>query len=297
VLYTRGDSRSVAMNDLTSYGLQLAGALVLLTRWPERATPQAGLLVLGLSSAAGVALGLWQLRDHAQFRGIGRERCVAVWREAWGFGKWLTAQSALSWFGAQGHVWLVAILLGPGPVGVYRATTHFAHLLNPLRQAAYSYLPSRGSVAYERGGASALSRWVRRTGILLLAALLPPSLMLIAFAGDVLRLAYGARYSGPHMALILGVATLAQLVMFWKFPFDIGLLALRATRRIFYVNLVPVPLLLVAGTALVYFLGVLGAPLSSTLISVALLVATRSAYRRVLAQSAQPASPAAQRCS
>ncbi|MDE3129916.1 MAG: hypothetical protein KGL16_02085, partial [Acidobacteriota bacterium] len=53
VLYTRGESRSVALNDLLTYGLQLAGTLTLLVRWPEHATPQAGLLVLGISSAAG----------------------------------------------------------------------------------------------------------------------------------------------------------------------------------------------------------------------------------------------------
>lgn len=292
VLYTRAASRAVALNDLLSYGLQLAGAFALVAGWTERATPVYGMLVLGVSSAAGVGVGLWQLRDHVQFRGIRWRSLSSAWCEAWAFGKWLTAQNAVSWIGSQGHVWLLGVILGPGPVGAYRAATHFAHLLNPLRQAAFSYLPSRGSLAYHNGGVSRLAGWVRRAAVALLVIVLPPCLLLIYFAGDVLRLAYGARYSGPHMALILSLASVAQCITFCKFPFDIGLLALRATKRIFYVNLVPVPMLLILGTALVYLLGTVGAPLSGLLINTALLFATWAVYRRLLGGSAGRADSA-----
>src|SRR5262249_7319087 len=153
--------------------------------------------------------------------------------EVWGFGKWLTAQNTLMWFGTHGHAWVVGVMLGAEQVGFYRAVTHLANIMNPLRQAAYGWLPSRGSLACQQGGVSALARWVRRVMIVLLAALVPFCVLLVGFPEWVLSLAYGERYAHGHLALILALTTVAQCVTFMKFPFDLGLLALRATRRLF----------------------------------------------------------------
>lgn len=286
VLYTRRRTLAAALNDAATYGLQLAGAVALALAPPGRASAGAALLLLGGSSLAGVLIGLWQLRPQVHFGGPGAlARTVRVWREAWDFGKWLLGQNAVGWFGAQGHAWIVGLLLGVEQVGLYRAATHLVNVMNPLLQTSYSYLPARGSVAFQRGGAQALSRWVGRTQRLLAFAPLPFCVVLVGFPQQVLQLAYGARYAGTAMPLVLALAALASCITFAKYPFDLGLLALRSTRSIFYVYLIPVGLLLTSGVALIRHFGVLGVPLSAMLINATLLIATWRAYRRQLARA------------
>ena len=287
VMYTRGDVRAAAFNDGLSYGLQVCGALWLTLLWPGQATPEAALLVFAGASFAGVLAGLRLLRSHVHFGGEGAlARMGRTWREAWHFGKWLLGQNAVAWFGAQGHSWVVALLLGTEQVGLYRAVTHLVNIMNPLLQSTFAYLPSRGSVAYQSAGPSGLRRWVRRVMPLLALAALPFCLVLAGFPDWVLRLAYGERFADSGMSTILALATVGVCLSFAKLPFDVGLLALRATRSIFYVYLIPVGLLLTAGVALIRAFGLLGVPLSAILINMTLLTATWIAYRRKLAGAA-----------
>lgn len=281
VLYTRSESRAAAINDLVTYGLQLLGAIILVSFWADH--PETALFVLGGSSLVGALLGLWQIRSHVRFGGLGGDGGHRkTWKEVWNFGKWLMAQNATVWFGAQGHSWVVGILLGAEQVGLYRATTHLINIMNPLLQTAYSYLPSRGSLAYQEGGRGGLSRWIARASWMAPLALLPFCIVLIGFPEQVLNFAYGEKYAKPDLALLLMLATMAQCLMFLKFPFDVGLLALRSTKSIFYVYLIPVALLLTSGVALISFFGILGVPMSSIVISSALLLATYAAYRLAL---------------
>lgn len=286
VLYTRQRTLAAALNDGATYGLQLAGAVALAFMLPGHASAGAALLVLGGSSLAGVLIGVRQLRPQVRFGGPGaRARVLRAWREAWHFGKWLLGQNVVGWFGAQGHAWIVGLLLGVEQVGLYRAATHLVNVMNPLLQTSYSYLPARSSVAFQRGGAEGLSRWVARTLRLLAFAPLPFCIVLAGFPGQVLQLAYGDRYTGTVMPLVLALTAVATCITFAKYPFDLGLLALRSTRSIFYVYLISVGLLLTSGVALVHGFGVLGVPLSALLINSALLLATWRAYRRQLARA------------
>jgi O-antigen/teichoic acid export membrane protein len=280
VLYTRGRSRSAAINDSITYGLQLFGAIVLIQAAAEWATPASALFVLGLSSMVGVLAGLWQLRDDVRLDREVWDGRLHAWSEAWNFGRWLTAQNAMAWFGAQGHSWVVGLILGVEQLGILRAATHLVNVMNPLMQACFSYLPSRGSLARLAGGAPGLKRWVRRTFWVLLAALAPFLIVLTLFSEQVLGFAYGEKFAGQeHLALILALTALAQCIGFSKYPFDLGLLALHSPRSLFYVYLIPVVLLLIVGTTLIYFLGIVGVPLSGLLINSALLIATWRAYR------------------
>lgn len=286
VFYTRGESRAAAANDFVTYGLQLAGAVLLAGLWADRASPETALAVLGGSSVAGVAVGWWQLRDHVSFGEGIAEALGRTWHEVWHFGKWLTGQNTLVWLGGQGDTWIVGLILGPEQVGLYRAATHLANVMNIVRQAAISYLPSRGSLAYHNGGAAGLSQWVSKAWWWLLGALVPFCIVLVGFPGWILSLAYGDRYSTPELALILALSTAAQCILFVKYPFDIGLLALRQTKAIFYIHLIPVVLLFSSGVALIYLLGIVGVPLSGILISAVLLIVTWRIYARLVRNGA-----------
>lgn len=282
VLYTRGETRAAAINDLVSYGLQLAGAAAVVFLLADRASPEAALAVLGGSSLIAVLLGVWQLRDHVRWERGDTGPLTRAWLETWRFGKWLTAQNALVWIGLEGGTWIVGLLLGAAQVGVLRAATHLVNVMNPLCQATYSYLPSRASLAYRTGGAAGLARFLRRTQWLLLAAILPFVVTLVGFPTWVLEIAYGGKYDGAQMPLLLALAALAQCVMFMKFPYDLGVLAFRQTRSLFFVYLLPVAVLFSVGIGLIVFLGVVGVPLSILVSNVALLIATRIAYLRHL---------------
>jgi O-antigen/teichoic acid export membrane protein len=286
VLYTRGKSRAAAKNDLVTYGLQLAAAFMLTSSWADSPSSASALAVLGGSSLAGVAVGWWQLRDEISF-GEGLLPYLArTWREVWHFGKWLTGQNMLMWLGGQGDTWVIGLLLGPEQVGLYRAATHLANVMNVVRQAAISYLPSRGSLAYHNRGAAGLTKWVMKAWWVLLGALLPFGVVLVGFPDWVLGMAYGDRYATPELALILALSAASQCILFVKYPFDIGLLALRHTRAIFYIHLIPVVLLFTTGLTLIYFLGILGAPLSAMLISSLLLGITWRTYGRLVRERA-----------
>jgi O-antigen/teichoic acid export membrane protein len=280
VLYTRGETRSATLNDTATYGLQLTCAYVLARFWADRASPEAALAVLGATSLVGVVMGFWQLRDHVHFAWGRLATCARTWHEVWHFGKWLTGQNGLVWVGSHGHTWLVGILLGAEQVGFYRAVTHLINVMNPVRQAAYAYLPSRGSLAYHAGGVSGLSQWVKKMSWALQTAITPFYVVLVGFPAWVLTLAYGERYATTELALILALSTVAQCITFSKFPFDIGLMALKATKAIFYIHFIPVVLLFSVGAAFIHFLGLVGIPLSQIVINSALLLATWVAYRR-----------------
>ena len=126
---------------------------------------------------------------------------------------------------------------------------------------------------------------MRRTQRLLAFAPLPFCVVLVGFPQQLLQLAYGARYAGTAMPVVLALAAVASCITFAKYPFDLGLLALRSTRAIFYVYLIPVGLLLTSGVALIHSFGVLGVPLSAMVINSTLLFATWRAYRRQLARA------------
>jgi O-antigen/teichoic acid export membrane protein len=172
-------------------------------------------------------------------------------------------------------------------VGVYRAVIHPVNTINPLRQAAYAFLPSRAALALQSGGEEGLRRWVRVLFPVLLLPLLPLAVILIGAPHWVLTLFFGERYSGPGLPALLAIAALAQFIAFARFPMDVALLAARATKVLFLISLLPVLLLLVVGVPLISNLGVFGVAISSLVITVSLFVVTAMVYRRWLRTAPQ----------
>jgi hypothetical protein len=67
VLHARRGIRAAAVSDGFTYGLQIFGALVLVSAAAQWSTAGSALSVLGLSSAVGLVVGCWQLRRHLLF--------------------------------------------------------------------------------------------------------------------------------------------------------------------------------------------------------------------------------------
>ena len=72
VLHARLGIRAAVVSDGFTYGLQIFGALVLVSAAAQWSTAGSALTVLGLSSAVGLVVGCWQLRRHVR---------VEAWRD------------------------------------------------------------------------------------------------------------------------------------------------------------------------------------------------------------------------
>jgi O-antigen/teichoic acid export membrane protein len=283
VLYTRAAARDAAVNDLLCFGGQLAGVVFLVNSSIAGArSARAALVVIGIASLLASIVGLVRLarRGELHWKWGGLAGVTGAWREAWGFGRWLLAQNLVTWFGVNGNIWVVGALLGPHAVGIYRAVIHPVNMINPLRQAAYAFLPSRAALALQSGGEEGLRRWVRLLFPVLLLPLVPLAVVLIGTPHWVLSLFFGDKYSGPGLPALLAIAALAQFIAFARFPMDVALLATRATKVLFLISLLPVVLLLLVGVPLVSNLGVTGVALSSLVITTALFLVTAFVYRR-----------------
>jgi len=295
VFYTTSDSRAATSNDLLCYGSQLVGVL-LLVYGPDvgQLSAVSALAIFGVSSLFAAGYGAWQLRDQIDF-GRGAQfgvRLREAWAQVWNFGRWLLAHNVTVWFGANGHAWIVGGLLGAEAVGWYRAAIHLVNVINPLRQAAFLYLPARASLAFQRGGHAHLLPWVRGMSSRLALPLLPLVLVLVAFPEQLLTLVYGERFAGMGLGSILALATLAQTISFLRYPMELAILATGASRSLFHIHLLPVVLLPTLGVALIASLGLIGVPWSMLSISIMLFVVTWLVYRQLMIS---PALPAAQR--
>lgn len=280
VLYTRSETRAACVNDAVSYGLQVAGVVLLIGTTP-RPSFSAGLVVLGGSSLVAVLVGLWQLRDHVTFNGLALDTGRSMWQESAAFGKWLLARNLFSWCGQYGHGWLLLAMLGPAALGTYKAAEHLLNLVNPLRLAACSYLPPRASRVFAEGGMDALQSWLRgvyrSVGIVFAACVL----VLMLFAKPLLDLAYGDRLGGQPLEWIIVLAGLVALITFARVPLEMAIAATKQSQPLFWVHVWSVPALLVTGPVLIHRLGIFGVPISGIIIGGVLLALTYRALRRI----------------
>lgn len=282
-MYTRSEVTAALINDSLCYGLQLVAVIALIaTAGADGPVTEQALGVLGASSLVAALVGVQQVRRTFGSSGwnaplVERRR---TWGEIWNIGKWLLGRNAVTWLGTNGHAWLVAALLGPTALGLYRATIHLVNVINPLRQAAVNYLPPRANRVFHGNGPRGLARWVVRISVFLALALLPALIVLVVWPEWILSLAYGEKLAGKNLGWVLAAAALGQVLVFLKFPMDVAVVAMGGARQVFVVSAIPVLLLATVGVALITQFGIFGVAMSSLVIAATLLAATYVLYRR-----------------
>jgi O-antigen/teichoic acid export membrane protein len=285
VLYTKSDSFGAFVNDVVSYGLQVAG-IVLLIFFAGIPRKELGILILGISSCVAGLLGLWQLRSHVSFSKLSGGGIRSIWTEVFEFGQWLIARKLVDWVGKHGHTWLILVLLGPVMVGVYKAVSHFINVLNIGQKAAQTYLPSRGSRIYAEQGVEGLNAWLPTTQRKVLIPFTVACILLVMFSRPILAVAYGDKFNdlgfawGLEWIIIIGVA--ARWVTVANNPVTIALMALRDTRALFWTSILAAVTLATCGVALIYQFGIFGVAFAKLLIAILLYSTTRYLYRRRL---------------
>jgi O-antigen/teichoic acid export membrane protein len=280
VLYTRSESRAACANDAVSYGLQAVGigAVIVLMGEPS---PALAFGVLGASSLAAASLGVWQIREHLCTSNLSPAAGLEIWEEAANFGKWLLARNIVSWSGQYGHSWLLLAMLGPVALGTYKAAEHLLNIVNPLRLAAYVYLPPRGSRVHAERGTEALREWIKAVYRLVGGPFASMVLVLVLLSGPLLDLAYGEKFAGLNLEWIIILGGGAAVINFARIPLEMGIAAMKQSRPLFWIHVWSVPLLFITGITLIREFGIFGLPISSMVIGAVLLALTWRAFRRV----------------
>jgi O-antigen/teichoic acid export membrane protein len=280
VLYTRSETRAACANDTVSYGLQASG-IGLVVVLVEAPSPALAFGVLGVSSLVAALFGIWQIREHLCTSGLSPADGFGMWKEAADFGKWLLARNIVSWSGQYGHSWLLLAMLGPLALGTYKAAEHLLNIVNPLRLAAYAYLPPRGSRVHAERGTKALQQWITDVYRLVGGAFVAVILILALLSAQLLDLAYGDKFAGLHLEWIIILGGGAALINFARIPLEMGIIAMKQSRPLFWIHVWSVPLLFITGITLIHEFGIFGLPISSMVIGGVLLVLTWRAFYRV----------------
>lgn len=271
ILFRDSRGRAAAAND----SLWLLGmALALIFAWSLR-SDWAIIGAWGFGAALGATTGFAQTR----LRPSPPLGAWAYWRrELWPFGRWLFGGSIAAGAGSQGSVLLTAALLGPGALGGLRAAqTVFAPLTLLSPAIALPALPAmsrRVAVSYQS------AKWfaVKLSG--LLAALTTAYVGLVTLGGSgLLTRIFGVSFQG-YQDLILPISV-QQIIAGTGGGFMLLLLATRGGHAIFAVNMVAVPLSLIAiavGSAVGGLVGVAWG-LTAVAVASAITVATLATAR------------------
>lgn len=250
VLYTEGRLRGAFANDLISYGGQTIAIAAL---WQlGHLTATSALCALAATSALGVAIGAWQVRQSFT-RGFALDDV----RGNWHFGKWLAGAFIAYWFSSQLYLYLAALILDTAATGTLKAALLVLGPLNVLLIFIDTTTPIALARTLASAGEGAMHAQLRLT--VAWAAPLVGAYCLIAFvfAGPLLRLFYGQRYA--HGGAVLGLFAVHYIVIFLTRTLSAAVRAKRLTKYVFQANLCSGLVAVTAGWLIVEIGGVRGA--------------------------------------
>ena len=233
LLYSEHRTGAAFLNDVVSYGGQLLGIIwIVASTSPWTSQPGTPLIVLGASSLLACLLGAWQIRHSVSFGHLGARRHVAIVRQIARFGSWMSAAEFLKWAGRHGSTWLVTFVGGVSMLGPFRAILHLVNILNPLKLAAFAYLPTHAASVHERDGDAALRRWLlHRMALVCIPYILLASCVLV-FGNTLISVFYGERFSDVPAMTILALGVGSHAVHFGRSLVQMGLVAQQRTRLV-----------------------------------------------------------------
>jgi O-antigen/teichoic acid export membrane protein len=278
VLYTEGRIPAAVANDVVSYGGQVVG-IVFLWRLGGITGP-ALLLVVAATSAAGVVLGLVQLRSS-----LGLTIDASCVRENWQFGKWLAGANAGFWLSSAAVVYLAAGILGSSAPGILKAAQIVLGPLNVLLLFLATVLP----IIFSRALARSEQALKRRLKLVL--AMSGPLVVVYCLAAALLaRPIMHALYAGKYDAYahIVGLVALYYFVDYFSQVIRDVLKARRVTRPVFVGNILGGLAAVVVAPGLLVSFGVAGAALAMLVSIVVLNVTLVRAFARSRADAARP---------
>lgn len=242
VLYTQSDYQSAFVNDVMTYGGQLA---VITLMWRGgHLSAETAIGAIGIAAGFGGLLGMWQLRklyipklDHGTIR-----RYLA---ENWDFSRWLLGGSLTAWTSSQLYPILTAGLVSAAAAGGLRATLNLVAPTHIILKSMESMLPSRSANAYHLTGLSGLRDKVFGFAVPAGLAIAGYCLVVSSFAKPVLGWLFGSTYEAywwlvPLMAIVYVLAFSSTVA-------SILLSSINKTSPMFYANAISAALVLTLG--------------------------------------------------
>jgi len=285
IFYTRGDARGAAGNDFVTYSLQLLGiVLVLYQVGGISATPVSAVAALGSASLVGAVFGLYRLRRalRGSFAALPERHSYQAFKktcaESWRLSRWLVAQQGVAWLGSSAHGWLLASILGPAAFGLYRAAYQIVNLLNPLRQAAMNFLPSRAARTFAEHGWTGLRRWHRDTVFRLGLPFVVCAIAIVLCAEPLARIFYGRELALPNAQWMVALGVVGYTLNFLRTPLDYTVLAGGGAQDLLVRSIWLALFVLTAGTALIGGIGIYGALISEIAAALLALLLTLRVY-------------------
>ena len=170
-------------------------------------------------------------------------------------------------------------VVGTSSFGLYRAAYQIVNILNPVRQAASNYLPSRAARVFSQQGEAKLRAWQASTAWQL-GVPFAVSALLIAVAAEPLgQLFYGRELVLSGTQTIVALGALAYTLNMFRTPLDYAVLAMGGARPLLIRALWLAAFVLTAGTLLIWSFGIIGALLSEIIAAVLAWWLTLRVYR------------------
>jgi len=192
------------------------------------------------------------------------------------------------WLSSQIYLYLAAAILGAAATGTLKAAYV---IFGPIRIIGFflkSVLPNRFARTLAKEGNAAMAEQVRVVYWMVAPFMGSFCLLVAVFAGPILRVLYGEKYSSETSVLML-----YAIFAFVAFMAQIVACALRAkqlTKRIFasqmYASLVAIPV----GWIIIKLMGINGAVVGMILTSLVVNFSNWRAYRREIAKADAPFS-------
>ncbi len=221
-------------------------------------TPVSAILTLG--GAACLGISVWTIAHRHQFSFTWRS-ITQDCRNTWNLGRWISGSGVLAIVTTQLYPWFLASLHGTSATAVWAACNSIVGAGNPVILAMTNHIGPAAPTRFARDGPVALSRLVRRTGLLFSLTMIPVCVVSIVWGGDLLTAVYGRAYTGSGAVVwLLTINVLAS---------GLGVIASRALFAVngayldFMVNLLPFAIAVAAGVILIRFYGSTGAAISA----------------------------------
>jgi O-antigen/teichoic acid export membrane protein len=279
ILYTEGRLAAAFANDVISYGGQAVWIIALW--WLDLGKPAgaahwltgpSALWALAITSAAGAALGCWQVRKSL----LGRLDWK-VWAENWHFGKWLVGSEMLVYFSSlPAYMYLCGWLIGPASSGELKAAQT---LFGPTRIISYYFatvLPIQFARRLTEGGDAALRRQLRTTALQVLP-IVGGVCLLIALCAAPLLLIFGRDFAAEPS--VLAMYALVTFFAYIQMVLAAALTARRQTRHVFLGTVGGAIVTAVLSCALIRLMGIHGALVGMLLTGMAIAALMWRGYR------------------
>ena len=243
------------MVDGLVFVIQIGGLLLLAAT--GRLTAAGALLCIALACCLACVTWLWQRRRSYR---VAIASFGSDLRKNLAFGKWIFFSSLLWAMSMTLYPWLLAFFHGTGATGVWGACWGVVAITNPLLLGMQNYLAPKIVQSHLHDGRAGLARFTGRATFFCALVLIPLTVFLFFFGGQLVALLYGAEYAGNDA--VVNVLAVYILVTAATFPASRGLLAMERARLYFVANIVPFVVMLTCGIVVVKYFGVLGVALA-----------------------------------